>query len=110
MRLVDCTESDFRNDFLPMIIDLWCGDKYNPQNSQHVEWLDKKIHASFDNFGTAICAYTDENEPIGYLWYQHDANDDSMIFYIKKKFIPVAYHPGEDGVHDLGQVYLYKVL
>ncbi len=165
MKIIDCTESEFRNDFLPMIIDLWCGDKYNPQNSQHVEWLDKKIHASFVNFGTAICAYTDENEPIGYLWYQHDtgmqgvsfsgkdahiiqmglyekfqrqgigsklldeackrikkaggeclytdtyaANDDSMIFYIKKKFIPVAYHPGEDGVHDLGQVYLYKVL
>ena len=165
MEIVEIPETEFRSDFMPMIIDLWCGDKYNPQNKQHAEWLDRKIHASFVNFGTALCAYTDDHEPIGYLWYTHDigmedvsflgkdahivqlalherfqrqgigtklldeackrikvaggeclytdtyaANDDSMIFYIKRKFIPIAYHPGEDGVNDLGQVYLYKVL
>jgi ribosomal protein S18 acetylase RimI-like enzyme len=165
MKIIECNENNFRNDFMPMIIDLWCCDKFNPQNPQHVEWLDKRIHAAFIDFSTALCAYTDNNEPIGYLWYKHDTgmegvsfsgkdahiiqlglfdnyqrqgigsklleeackriknnggeclytdtyadNDDSTIFYIKKKFIPVAYHPGEDGINDLGQVYFYKVL
>lgn len=165
MKIVECSEAVFRNEFMPMIVDLWCGDKYNPQNKQHVEWLDRKIRASFVNFGIVLCAYTDEHEPVGYIWYKHDTgmqgvsfsgkdahiiqmglfeqfqrqgigtklldaacksikaaggeclytdtyadNDDSMMFYIKRKFIPVAYHPGEDGTNDLGQVYLYKVL
>ena len=165
MKTIKCDESKLRNDFMPMVIDLWCGNKFVAENKQHVQWLDRRIHASFVNFGNCIGAYTDENEPMGYLWYTHDTgmegvsfsgkdahiiqlglderfqgkgigtklleeaccrikeaggeciytdtyadNVDSMIFYIKRKFIPVAYHPGEDGVQDLGQVYFYKVL
>jgi len=165
MTITQCGEQKFRDDFLPMIIDLWCGDKFISENPQHAAWLDRRIHASFVNFGVALCAYTDAGEPMGYLWYRYDTgmegvsfsgkdahiiqlglyeqfqgqgvgtklldracesikaaggeclytdtyadNDDSMLFYIKRKFIPVAYHPGEDGVNDLGQVYLYKVL
>jgi GNAT superfamily N-acetyltransferase len=165
MKIIKSDENKLMRDFLPMIIDLWCADKYNSGNTQHVEWLGRKIHASFMDFGVALCAYTDEDEPIGYIWYKHDTgmegvsfsgknanilqmglfdqfqrqgigtklleeaccriksaggeclytdtyakNDDSMIFYIKRKFIPVAYHPGEDGINDLGQVYLYRIL
>ena len=150
-----------------MIIDLWCGDKFIPNNSQHNEWLCKKIHASFIDFGTALCAYTENDEPIGYILYKHDTgmegvtfsgkiahiiqfglfeqyrnkgigtkilneacnniknnrgeclytdtyagekNNDSMIYYIKRGFIPIAYHLGENGVNDFGQVYFYKIL
>ena len=165
MKIIECDEQKFRNDFMSEIIDSWCGDKFMPENKQHVEWLDKKIHASFVDFGIAICVYSDDDEPIGYLWYKHDTgmdgvsfsgkdahilqfglfeqfqnqgigtkllddvcrrikeaggeclytdtyayNVDAMIFYVKRKFIPVTYHMGENGVNDLGQVYFYRVL
>jgi ribosomal protein S18 acetylase RimI-like enzyme len=158
-------EETLKRDFLPMIIDLWCGDKFIPNNSQHVEWLNKKIHASFEDFGTALCVYTDDGEAIGFLWYKHDsgmqgvsfsgkdahiiqmglyekfqrqgigtklleeacaniranggeclytdtyaANWDSMVFYIKRSFIPVALLPGLDGMNSMGQVFLYRIL
>jgi len=165
MKIIQCDEQTFRDDFMPMIIDLWCGDKFIPENPQHAAWLDRRIHVSFVNFSVALCAYSDAGETMGYLWYRHDTgmegvsfsgknahiiqvglfdrfqrqgigtklltcacerikaaggeclytdtyagDDDAMLFYIKRKFIPVAYHPGEDGVNDLGQVYLYKTL
>lgn len=165
MKIIKCDENKFYNDFLPIIIDLDCADKYNPDNKQHVEWVKHKVHVSLMNYGVALCAYTDDNEPIGYIWYQHDTglegvsfmgkkasiiqfglydkfqrqgigtklldeackmikaaggeclytdtyvkNDDSMAFYVKRKFIPVALHPGENGVNGGGQVYLYIIL
>ena len=163
MKLIEGNESKFVNDFFAMIVDLWCADKYNPENAQHVDWVKKKIHVTFENFSIALCAYTDDNEPIGFFWYKHDtgiegvsfsgkdahiiscglyeqfqrqgigtvlldevckriknnggeclytdtyaANDDSMMFYIKRKFIPVALLPGLNGISDDGQVFMYK--
>ena len=165
MKIIECNEQQFVNDFFPMIVDLWCGDKYDPQNKQHVEWVNRKIHVTFEAFSTALCAYTDENEPIGFFWYRHDtglenvrfsgkdahiiscglfdkfqrqgigtilldeickkikanggeclytdtytANWDSMVFYIKRGFIPVALLPGLNGIDDDGQVFLYRKL
>jgi len=165
MKIVECDEEQFVRDFFPMIVDLWYADKYNPQNRQHVEWVKRKIHVTFEAFSVALCAYTDENEPIGFFWYKHDtglenvnfsgkdahiiscglfdqfqrqgigtllleeackrikanggeclytdtytANWDSMVFYIKRKFVPVALLPGLNGVHDDGQVFLYRKL
>ena len=147
-----------------MVIDLWFADKYDPGNHQHAENLYRRIHAVFTDFGVALCAYTDDNDPIGYIWYKHDtglegvgfsgkyahivqmglfeqyqrrgigtallneacerikaaggecvytdtyaANDNSMSFYIKNKFTPVALLPGLNGVNDFGQVYMYKI-
>jgi ribosomal protein S18 acetylase RimI-like enzyme len=164
MRIVKSDENCFYNDFLPLIIDLDCGKKYNPDNQQHVEWLRNKVRISFIDYGAALCAFTDEGEPIGYIWYKHDTglegvrfsgknasiiqmalfekyqrqgigtilldaacqliqsaggeclytdtypdNDDSMMFYIKNKFIPVALLPGLNGVKDKGQVFMYKI-
>ena len=40
----------------------------------------------------------------------YTANDDSMMFYIKRKFIPVALLPGLNGLNDEGQVFMYKKL
>jgi ribosomal protein S18 acetylase RimI-like enzyme len=165
MKIIQCNEEKFKKDFLPMIIYLWCGNKFNSNNSQHNKWLNQKINASFVDFGIALCAYTDEDEPIGYIFYKHDTgmdgvnisgkdahiiqfglyekhrnkgigtklldeacknikdnegeclytdtyskNNDSMIYYIKRGFIPIAYHLGENGINDLGQIYLYKIL
>jgi len=165
MRIIECNENQFVNDFFPIIINLWYANKYDSQNSQHVEWVNRKIHVTFQAFSVALCAYTNDNEPIGYLWYKHDtglegvsfcgkdahiisyglfdkfqtqgigtvlldeackrikanggeclytdtytANDGSMIFYIKRKFIPVALLPGLNGRDDDGQVFMYREL
>jgi len=148
-----------------MIIDLWYADKYDPQNTQHVEWVKRKIHVTFEDFSVALCAYTNNDKPIGFFWYKHDTglegvgfcgkdahiiscglfdefqkqgigttlldeackrikanggeclytdtytkNDDSMTFYIKRKFIPVALLPGLNGLNDDGQVFMYRKL
>jgi len=165
MKMVECNENQFANDFFPLIIDLWYADKYNPQNYQHVEWAKRKIHVTFEDFSIALCAYTDDNKPIGFFWYKHDtgldgvrfcgkvahiiscglfdefqnqgigtilldevckriksnggeclytdtytANDDAMMFYIKRSFIPVALLPGFNGLDDDGQVFMYRKL
>jgi ribosomal protein S18 acetylase RimI-like enzyme len=80
MKIVECNEEHLKKDFLPLIIDLWYGDKFNQNNHQHVEWLHKKIHVNFANFSVAICVYSDEGEPVGYLWYQHDTGIEGVAF------------------------------
>lgn len=163
MIIRECDERQFSKDFFPLIVDLWYADKYNPQNPQHAAWVKRKIHVTFQDFSVALCAYTDDEEPIGFFWYKHDtglenvsftgkdahiiscglfepfqrqgigtmllnemckrikdnggecvytdtytANDDSMIFYIKRGFIPVALLPGLNGIQDEGQVFMYR--
>ena len=166
IQLMERDEEQFKKDFLPLIIDLWYGNKFNPNNRQHTDWLNRKIYAAFINFSTVLCAYGAEGNPIGYLWYQHDTGiegvpfsgkdahiiqmglfdqyqrqgigtallneackriqenggeclytdtyaDDNyqpMCFYIKNRFIPIAYHIGLNGANDYGQVYFYKKL
>ena len=166
MKIIECNEKQFTTDFFDIIVDLWYADKYNPNNPQHAEHVKRRIHVTFEDFSTALCAYTDKNEPIGYFWYKHDTglenvsfdgkyahiiscglhekfqrqgigtkildevckrvkasgvkciytdtyaeNDDSMMFYIKRGFVPVALLPGLNGVvRDKGQVFMYKKL
>jgi len=165
MKIIECNEEQFTNDFFDLIVGLWYGDKYNPKNPQHIEHVKRKIHVTFEDFSVALCAYTDEDEPIGFFWYKHDTgiegvkfsgkdahiiscelfekyqrqgigtmllnevcrrikangceclytdtytkNWDSMIFYIKRGFIPVALFPGLNGIKDDGQVFMYKKL
>ena len=165
MKIIECNEKLFVDDFFDLIVGLWYGDKYDAQNMQHIGHIKRKIHVSFEDFSVALCAYTEENEPIGFFWYKHDTglegvgfsgkdahiiscellekfqrqgigtlllnevcsrvkanggeclytdtytgNDDSMIFYIKRGFVPVALLPGLNGINDDGQVFMYKKL
>ncbi|MCL2407010.1 MAG: GNAT family N-acetyltransferase [Defluviitaleaceae bacterium] len=165
MKIIEQNKNQFVNDFFTLIVGLWYGNKYNAQNKQHTEHVQRKIHVTFEDFSTALCAYTDEGEPIGFFWYKHDIglegvrfsgkdahiiscelyekyqrqgigtllldevcsrvkanggeclytdtytnNDESMIFYIKRGFIPVALLPGLNGINDDGQVFMYKRL
>ncbi len=80
MKIIECSEVQFRRDFMPIIIDLWCGNKYQPNNPQHVAWLDKSISARFADFGVALCAYNDDDTPIGYIWYKHDTGMEGVSF------------------------------
>ena len=42
MKIVDCSEKQFVNDFSGLIVDLWYGDKYDTQNKQHTEHINAK--------------------------------------------------------------------
>ena len=80
IKIIQCNEEKFKQDFLPIIIDLWCGNKYISNNEQHNNWLNQKINASFIDFGVVLCAYTMENEPIGYIFYKHDTGMEGVSF------------------------------
>ena len=55
-------------------------------------------------------AYTTRNGGECLYVDSYAAMSRSIRYYIKQGFIPVAYHPGENGLDDKGQVYLYKEL
>jgi len=80
MKLIEVNEAKFVNDFFKMIVDLWYADKYNPENKQHIDWVRKKIHVTFENFSIALCAYTDDDEPSGFFWYKHDTGLEGVSF------------------------------
>ena len=155
----------FYNDFLDLIIELECGNHFDQNNIQHIEWLKSRINAIYTSGGKAICLYTDDNIPVGFIFVIYDSglegvkcfgkkstivmfglfeeyrskgigkvliaeaekyvkengaeciyvdtyakNSGAIRFYTKCGYTPVAYHPGENGVTDKGQVYLYKEL
>ena len=155
----------FYSDFLPLIAELECGNHYDPNNSQHVDWLKKRVAALYASGGKAVCLYSDECEPMGFVLIVHDPglqdvhcfgkkativmlglfpqhrhegngglllreveehvmeaggeciyvdtyarNADAIRYYVREGFTPVAYHPGENGLGDRGQVYLFKEL
>ena len=85
-------------DFLPLIVELECGRHYDGANRQHVEWIPRRLGALYALGGNAICLYSDAG------------NAGAIRFYVREGFIPVAYHPGENGLDDKGQVYLFKEL
>ena len=80
MTIIECNEEKFVRDFFPLIVELWYGNKYNLQNNQHIEHVKRKIHVTFEDFSTALCAYTDNNEPIGFFWYKHDLGLENVRF------------------------------
>jgi ribosomal protein S18 acetylase RimI-like enzyme len=165
MKIIECSEQQLVRDFFPLLAELWYADQFDPQNVQHAGWIKKKIHATYELFSTALGAYTDHDEPVGFLWYRHDtglmdvafsgkdahivssglysefkrqgvgtalleeackrikldggecvytdtssANDNAMVFYIKRRFIPVALLPGLNGSDGEGQVVLCRAL
>jgi len=158
-------QQQFFADFLPLIAELECGQHYDEYNPQHVDWLKRRVATIYASGGTAICLYSDEGSPLGFLLLMHDpgldgvrcfgkkatimmfglfsqyrsqgkgillleeaqrlvvqnggeciyvdtyaANAGAIRYYSKNGFIPVAYHPGENGRGDHGQVYMYKDL
>ena len=165
MQIQYLEQEPFLCDFHPLIVELECGRHYDAANLQHVEWITKRIRARYARGGNAICLYSDEGIPLGFLFLLHDrglenvpcfgkkgtiamlglfpeyrskgmgayllreaeeylmrnggqclyvdtcaGNTGAIRYYIREGFIPVGYHPGENGLDDKGQVYLYKEL
>jgi ribosomal protein S18 acetylase RimI-like enzyme len=164
MKIRYLSEKPFYSFFLPLIVEVECGQHYDPANPQHVKWLKQRVHAIYVSCGRTIALF-DENIPVGFLLLAHDkglektpcfgkkgtivmfglfeqyraqslgkklldaaveylkkngaeclyvdtyANNPGAIrYYVKNGFLPVAYHPSENGLNDKGQVYLCKEL
>lgn len=165
MKIEYLDQHDLYRDFLPLIAELECGLHYDGANDQHVQWLKNRLNIMYASGGKAICLYSEEGEPLGFLLLLFDrgldgvrcfgkkatietfglfaeyrskgmgklllqeteayvrrnggeclyvdtyaGNSRAIRYYTKQGFVPVAYHPGENGLDDKGQVYLYKEL
>jgi len=71
MKIIESSEAQFIDDFFPLIVELWY-NRFDWQNPQHEQHIKRRIHAKYENFSTVLCAYTDNGEPIGFYWYEHD--------------------------------------
>lgn len=85
--IISIDKEKFYDDFLPIIIDLECGSKYDKNNPQHVEYLKKKIDISYNNYGIVLAEYDENGEAIGYIWYEHDTGFEGVCFSGKKAHI-----------------------
>ena len=80
-------ENEFYNTFLNEICDVQCGSHYDPANPQHVEWLKNFIKILYLRGGEALCLYTDENEPVGFIYLLHDKGLESVDCFEAKATI-----------------------
>ena len=71
-------ESEFYNTFLHEICDVLCGKHYDPDNPQHVAWMKNHIKVLYLQGGEALCLYSDENEPIGFIYLLYDKGLDNV--------------------------------
>jgi len=80
-------EENFYATFLFEIADVECGKHYDKNNVQHVEWLKNFIKTLYISGGKALCLYTDENEPIGFIYLLHDKGLEDVGCFGKKATI-----------------------
>lgn len=80
-------ENDFYNTFLDEIIDVQCGNHYDPNNLQHVEWLKNFIKILYLQGGEALCLYSDKDEPLGFIYLLHDKGLENVACIGKKATI-----------------------
>jgi ribosomal protein S18 acetylase RimI-like enzyme len=62
----------FYDTFLKEISDVQCGNHYDETNPQHVEWLKNYVDTLYLRGGEALCLYSDEDEPLGFIYLLHD--------------------------------------
>jgi ribosomal protein S18 acetylase RimI-like enzyme len=65
-------QAQLLQDFLPLIVELECGDHYDSTNPQHATWIRARIAALYVNGAKAICLYSEEDKPVGLLLLIHD--------------------------------------
>lgn len=80
-------EDMFYSTFLFEISEVQCGDHYDEKNPQHVEWLRNYIKSLYLCGGQALCLYSDEEEPIGFIYLLHDLGLENVDCFGKKATI-----------------------
>jgi len=87
MKIIYQEEAKFYHDFLPLIIELRCGKHYDPSNKQHVDWLRQNIAILYMQGAKAICLYTEDDKPVGFLFLLHDKGLENVCCFGKKAVI-----------------------
>lgn len=80
-------EDDFYEIFLKEIADVECGNHYNENNPQHVQWLKRFISTLYLRGGMALCLFNEENDPIGFIYLLHDKGLENVCCFGKKATI-----------------------
>lgn len=80
-------EEIFYNTFLTEIIEVQCGDHYDENNPQHVNYLKNFINAQYLCGGVAICLFLDDNKPVGFIYVIHDKGLENVGCFGKKASI-----------------------
>lgn len=77
----------FYNDFYKEIADVQCGNHYDFNNKQHIEWLKNKIRVEFLSGGKVLGAYEENGKPVGFIFYKHDKGLEGVSICGKKAVI-----------------------
>ncbi len=80
-------ETAFYETFLHEIAEVQCGDHYDAHNPQHVKWLKNFISALYLRSGKALCLYSEDDEPIGFIYLLHDKGLENVSCFGKKATI-----------------------
>lgn len=81
------SEEVFYNTFLTEIADVMCGSHYDENNPQHISWLRNFVKGLYINGGKALCVFTDDNEPVGFIYLLHDTGLENVDCFGKKSSI-----------------------
>ena len=87
MKFKFLNEETFYHTFLSEICEVQCGDHYDKNNPQHIQWLRRFVAALYLNGGKALCLYSDYDEPIGFIYLLHDKGLEKVDCFGKKATI-----------------------
>ena len=103
-----CEEKTFYKDFVDLTAFIECGEHYDSENEQHVEWLKNRIHSVYLMGGNALCVY-DQGKPAGFLLYQHDLGLEAIDCFGKTaRIIMLGFHKQYRG-NGLGKELIERV-
>ena len=108
MEFIFCEEDRFYRDFVNLIAEVECGEHYDCNNKQHVEWLKKRVHSIYLMGGMSLCVYENGN-PLGFLLYQHDLGLEGVCCFGKVARIMMFALADESRGKGLGKQLLAKV-
>jgi len=64
--IIELSESELKNIFFDLFAAVECGDYFDPQNHQHVSWLDERIHAHFTRGARSFGSFLASSQPVGF--------------------------------------------
>lgn len=102
-------EYEFLERFYSEIIDVECGNHFDEKNEQHKTWIKNRVKSVFLLGGKVMCAFSDKNEPLGFLFYQHDKGLENVCCFGKKAHIIMFEIKEAYRSQGIGKILLNKV-
>lgn len=80
-------EDDFKSRFYDEIIEVDCGRHFDEKNEKHIDWLNRRIKSVFLLGGKVLACFSNDDEPVGFLFFQHDKGLENTCCFGKKAHI-----------------------